>query len=257
MELRVALGAPGALRARHGSGDQWTGAVVWSLRALLVVPIVLMTPELISLVLRRPDSFANVSESTADVLGTSSLLIFMAMLTVTPINIVTGWRWHLVLRRDFGVAMFFVAALDLILAAITTSSTFHGGFLTRVGGHAVLAAGTVSTLLLVPLVMTANQPAKRWLGRYWKWLHRLTYVVWVGVLLHLVLLFALRGFFLDALAISVPLVFLRLPSIRQRWVRARRAGRQRVTRAVVASVCLAVFAFGYVPFVRELARVGT
>src|ERR1700693_1177344 len=57
---------------------------VWFFRSLLVVPFVLMAPEVISLVLGRAGSVANVSASTADVLGTSSFLLFVMMLAVTP-----------------------------------------------------------------------------------------------------------------------------------------------------------------------------
>ena len=32
------------------------------------------------------------------------------MLAVTPIQTVTGWHWHVVLRRDFGIAMCVIAA---------------------------------------------------------------------------------------------------------------------------------------------------
>ena len=79
-------------------------------------------------------------------LGTSALLLFLTMLTVTPLHTLTGWRWHLVLRRDYGIAMFAVAALDLVLAATTTGRTFPGGFLTRVSGHTFLAAGTLAQI---------------------------------------------------------------------------------------------------------------
>src|ERR1035441_7202724 len=41
---------------------------VWFFRGLLVIPFVFMAPEVISLVLGRPGSAANVSASTADVL---------------------------------------------------------------------------------------------------------------------------------------------------------------------------------------------
>src|SRR5258708_1865013 len=136
---------------------------VWFFRALLLVPFVLMGPEVVSLVLGRPNGAANVSSSVADVLGTSTFLIFIMMLAVTPIRTMTGWNWHVILRRDYGIAMFVSAAIDLTLAAITTGDTFPGTVLTRVGGHTFLVAGTLSTLLLVPLVVTANRRAQKWL----------------------------------------------------------------------------------------------
>src|SRR6184192_4213330 len=230
---------------------------VWFFRALLLVPFVLMAPEVTAAILGRPDGVANISASVADVLGTSTFLIFIMMLAVTPVRTITGWRWHLILRRDYGIAMFFTAATDITLAATTTGDTFPGSVLTRVGGHTFLLAGTLSTLLLVPLAITANRPAQQWLGRHWKSVQRLTYVVWGTVLIHLFLLFGLTTIFLFALAVSAPLASMRIPPVRRWWDSARRGGRHRALRAVCTVVMVAVFAAGFVPLVQELAAKGS
>jgi sulfoxide reductase heme-binding subunit YedZ len=262
---RVSLPSPraGASRAVHGTHARYRGRTdaygrwaVWFFRLLLLTPFVLMGPEVVSAIRGRPDGVAHVSASTADVLGTSTLLIFVMMLSVTPINTVTGWRWHLVLRRDYGIAMFASAAMDLTLAAITTGDTFPGGVLARVGGHTFLVAGLLSTLLLVPMVVTANRRAQRWLGGYWKRIQQLTYVVWVTVLIHLLFLFGVGTIFINAVAVSLPLVVLRIPAVRRRWRSARRTGSHRVVRAVLAVALIGLFAAGYVPLAHELATKG-
>jgi hypothetical protein len=76
-------------------------------------------------------------------------------------------------------------------------------------------------------------------------------------MLHLLLLFALRKFFIDAVLVSVPLIVLRVPQMRTWWARCRRMNVRRVARVVIALVLVSTFAAGYVPFVRELARAGT
>jgi len=231
-------------------------AALWFFRALLLIPFALMGPEIVSAILGRPGAVANISASVADVLGTSTFLIFLTMVAVTPIHTITGWRWHVILRRDYGIAMFATAATDITLAAITTGDTFPGTVLTRIGGHPFLFAGTLSTLLLVPLVITANRWAQQWLGRHWKSVQRITYVVWATILFHLFLLFGLTTIFLYAVAASAPLALLRVPLVRRWWDAARRAGRHRVLRGAVALVLVAVFAAGYVPLARELAEKG-
>jgi sulfoxide reductase heme-binding subunit YedZ len=240
-----------ATRARRRS------PLVWAFRLPLAVPFVLMGPELAAAVRGRPGAVPNLSASTADVLGTSTFLIFTAMLAVTPLHTLTGWRWHLVLRRDYGVAMFVTAVTDLALAATTTGDTFPGGLLTRVAGHTFLVVGTLSVLLLVPLAVTATLPARRWLGRHWKWLHRLTYVVWITILLHLLLLFGPRRFFLDAVAVSVPLGVLRIPRLQRWWARSRRGRTNRLPRWLLGTALATLFVVGYIPFVHELAHVGS
>lgn len=230
---------------------------VWCFRLPLAIPFVLMGPEILSAIAGRAGAVANISASTADVLGTSSFLILVTLLCVTPVATVTGWSWHVVLRRDYGIAMFFTAATDLVLAALTTGDRFPGGVLARIGGHSFLVAGTLATLLLVPIVLTANRRAQRWLGRYWTSIQRLTYAVWVVVLIHLLLLFGLSSIFLYALAVSAPLLFLRVPAVRRRWLAARRSGERRVVRAAAGLLLLAVFMTGYVPLVNELAIKGS
>ena len=229
---------------------------VWFFRALLLIPFVLMGPEVVSAIAGRPDGIANVSASVADVLGTSTFLIFIMMLAVTPVHTITGWRWHVILRRDYGIAMFATAATDLTLAATTTGDTFPGTVLTRVGGHTFLVAGTLSTLLLVPLVVTANRRAQLWLGRHWKSVQRLTYVVWGTILIHLFLLFGLGTVFLYAVAVSLPLALMRVPWVRRWWDSARRAGTHRALRIVAVVVLIGIFALGYVPLAHELADKG-
>jgi len=216
-----------------------------------------MAPEMISAIMGQPDGIANISASVADVLGTSTFLIFIMMLAVTPLYTTTGWRWHIILRRDYGIAMFLTAATDITLAATTTGDTFPGSPLTRVGGHTFLVAGTLATLLLVPLVLTANKRAQRWLGRHWKSVQRLTYVVWATVLVHLFLLFGLTTVFLYALAVSAPLAFLRIPFVRRWWDATRRAHSHRALRALAGLALIAVFAVGYVPLMQELAVKGS
>ena len=230
---------------------------IWFFRGLLVIPCVLMAPEIIALILGRPDSVAHVSASTADVLGTSSLLLFVMMLTVTPIHTMTGWRWHLILRRDYGIAMFFTAGTDLTLAALTTGDTFPGGPLARIAGHTFLVFGTLSVFLLIPLTLTANRRAMHWLGGHWRSVQRLTYVLWGTILIHLAFLFGLSSIFLDAIAVSVPLVLIRLPSVRRWWHRARKRRDHRAMRVGAAVLLIGLFAIGYTQLVSELATKGS
>jgi DMSO/TMAO reductase YedYZ heme-binding membrane subunit len=94
--------------------------------------------------------------------------------------------------------------------------------------------------LALPVLATANTPAQRKLGKYWKRLQRMTYVIWFFAVVHLLLLDGIKPFgaadgdgipvfhqrFYQAMAVSIPLIVLRLPPVR-RWVTEQRAqGRQ-------------------------------
>lgn len=232
------------------------GLGIWLLRLPLLVPFVLMAPEFYSLALQRPQAAHHISLSAADVLGMSALLFMFVSLTVTPLHTVSGWRWHRPLRRDYGIGMFVVALTDFICAATVTGDQFHGGLVNRIAGHTFLLAGTLSTFLLVPLALTANRRAQRWLGPHWKWLHRLIYVIWITVLLHLAFLFAFRTLFIDALLVSAPLAVLRLPPVRDRWVAARKAKSHLAVRWASGLAMFGMYGAGFGLLVRELVSVG-
>jgi sulfoxide reductase heme-binding subunit YedZ len=224
---------------------------------LLVTPFVMMAPEISAALRGRPDAIDHLQSSGADVLGNAAFVIFSLMLAVTPIATMTGWRWHVPLRRDYGLAMFAVAVTDLVIAAVATSERFPGGFMTRVTGHSFLAAGTLATLLCVPLALTANRRAQRALGGYWKHIHRITYAVWFLVLVHLLLLFGFHGPAIKALAVSAPLLAVRIPRLR-RWLMAARKKKVRLgLRFAIGVVAATVFVVGLEPFVHDLMTSGS
>lgn len=230
---------------------------VWCVRALALVPFVLMAPEVASAVSGRPDAMKHLSMSVADVMGNAIFLAFALMLVVTPLSTITGWRWHVVLRRDLGLAMFALAWTDLVLAAVATGDQFTGGVVNRIAGHSFLLVGMLATVLTLPVALTANRRSQRALGTYWKSVQRLTYLVWGLILLHLLLLFGLRSVFLHAVLASVALLVPRLPVVHDWWVRNRRSGARHRLRVVLALVLAGLLVAGLQPFAQGFVRSGT
>jgi methionine sulfoxide reductase heme-binding subunit len=255
--VAISSTSPGYADAGSGVGVRRTSWVVWWFRLLVLVPFVLVARELLAAIEGDPTAVRNISSSAPDVLGNGAFILFVLMLSVTPVQTITGWRWHLVLRRDFGVGTFAVAALDLVLIAVFGTSTAHGGFIDRVAGHIFLLAGTLAVVALIPLVLTSTLRTRRWLGRRWKPLHRLTYVVWVLILLHLAFLPSLRAVFVEALIVSAPLAVLRVPAVKRWWSSSRRSGTDRALRAVLTAAVAAVFVIGVAPFVVHFANAGS
>jgi sulfoxide reductase heme-binding subunit YedZ len=237
-----------AIAARAGVGV---------LRLPIVTPFVMMTPEILAAVRGRPDAIEHLSSSGPDVLGNAGFICFVLMLMVTPVATLAGWRWHVPLRRTYGLGMFAIALTDLVIAAIVTGNRFPGGFMTRVTGHTFLAVGTLATLLCVPLALTANARAQRALGKYWKQVHRITYVVWVAILAHLLLLFGFHGPAMASLEVSAPLLALRAPQVRRWYVASRRAKTWRRARIGLVLVSAALLVHGVEPFVHNLAVSGS
>jgi DMSO/TMAO reductase YedYZ heme-binding membrane subunit len=203
------------------------------LRLPVFAPIIFMIPGWISL---NAKDTLTITEAT--VLGSGGILCLYGALSITPIITLTGAQWIAPLRRWYGIWFAVIGLADTTTAAITTN--FAGGPFGRLAGHTFLLTGFFIITLAFPVLATANTPAQRKLGKYWKKLQRMTYVIWAFVVLHLVLLDGFTPFgaadgdgdpvfhqrFYQAVAVSIPLIVLRLPPVR-RWIIERRAeGRQ-------------------------------
>jgi methionine sulfoxide reductase heme-binding subunit len=226
-----------------------------------LVPLFFMLPALITL---NSNTF---SVSVDDTLGTGAELCLFLCLLVTPLVTLTGQRWFVPLRRWYGIMMACSAIGDATAAGITDD--FAGGVFGRLAGHVFELMGFMMVMLVIPLLLTGNPWAQRKLGRYWKRLHRLIYVIWGLLACHLMLLegfgFESRsngsGFagdgdpifhqrFYQYSACSLFLLTLRLPPVK-RWITARkREGRNWLVWVTIAPL-FALFLFGFIFIVNE------
>jgi sulfoxide reductase heme-binding subunit YedZ len=231
------------------------------LGAPAVMPLFFMLPALITL---NSNTFA---VSVDDTLGTGAELCLFLCLLVTPVTTITGQHWFFPLRRWYGIMMACCAIGDATAAGITDD--FAGGVFGRLAGHTFTLAGFIMVMLVIPLLLTGNPWAQRKLGRYWKRLHRLIYVIWGLLACHLMLLegFGFQsgsngsGFagdgdpvfhqrFYQYSACSLFLLMLRLPPVK-RWIAARqREGRGWLVRLTIAPI-FALFVLGLVFILNE------
>ena len=209
-----------------------------------------------------------LTHTEADVLGTGGEICFFVALSITPLVTVTGARWFVPLRRWYGIFFALIGISDAATAAITTD--FSGGVFGRLAGHTFLVTGLLVVLIALPLLLTANTPAQRLLGRYWKRLHRAMYVLWALVVLHLLLLDDFVPFgapqgdgdpvfhqrFYQAVVISIPLVVLRLPPVR-RWITDTRAAGQQWKVWLVVAPLAALWILGFAYIINEEIFTGT
>ena len=219
-----------------------------------LAPILFVSPAVID----RNSDVLNGLE--ADVLGTGSLSLLILTLTITPMVTLTRQSWFVPLRKWYGIVLACTAITDGVIASITGS--FAGGIIGRVAGHTFLLAGLMMVSLLAPLLVISNRWSQRKLGKYWKPLQKLTYVIWGLLFLHLALL---EGFgfqhgtngpsssvdgdpilhqrVYQLLACSLPLLLLRVPRVR-RWV----AWKQKEGKQWAVNLCFLPLAVLYILF---------
>jgi DMSO/TMAO reductase YedYZ heme-binding membrane subunit len=231
------------------------------LGAPAVLPLFFMLPALLTL---NENTFA---VSVDDTLGTGAEICLFLCLLVTPLMTLTGQRWFFPLRRWYGIMMAFSSIGDALAAGLTDN--FAGGFLGRLAGHAFELMGFFMVMLVIPLLLTGNKWAQRKLGRYWRRLHQLIYVIWGLLAAHLLLLEGVgfehgsngSGFAGDGdpifhqrlyqySACSLFLLTLRLPPVK-RWIAAReKEGRSWLVYLTIMPI-FALFVFGFIFIVNE------
>jgi len=120
---------------------------------------------------------ANPIAEAMNRLGFWTLTLLLATLAPTPIQILTGWKWPLRLRRMLGLETFLYVCLHF--AVYLGVDQFFD--LRAIGKDIVkrtfITVGFAAFLLLIPLAITYTDGMVRRLGfRRWKRLHRLIYV---------------------------------------------------------------------------------
>ena len=209
--------------------------------------------------LNAKDSLTNTE---ADILGTGGEICFFIAVSITPLITVTGARWFAPLRRWYGIMFALIGISDAATAAISTD--FAGGVFGRLAGHTFLVTGLFIVLLAIPVLITANTPAQRKLGKHWKSIQRVTYALWALIVIHLLLLDDFTPFgasqgdgdpvfhqrFYQAVAISLPLVILRIPAVK-RWVIRKRESGQKWKMWLFVSVIAVPYLVGFIYIINE------
>lgn len=154
-------------------------------------------------------------------LGLLALQMLIAGLTITPLRRLAGINL-IRFRRAVGLLAFAYVALHLTVWLFLDAQQ-----MARVWEDIVkrpyITIGMGAFVLLLPLALTSNNRAVKWLGPRWRQLHKLTYIIVLLGGLHFVML--RKGLQLEPLlymAAILVLLALRLPwaSLKQHMQRA-------------------------------------
>jgi DMSO/TMAO reductase YedYZ heme-binding membrane subunit len=228
------------------------------LGGVAVVPMFFIVPAVLTV------NYNTFSVAVDDVLGTGAELCLFLCLLVSPLMTITGQRWFFPLRRWYGIMMACCGIGDAAAAGATDN--FSGGFFARLTEHTFVLVGTIMVMLVIPLLLTGNNWAQRKLGRYWKTLHKLIYVIWGLLAIHLLTLFGFQPGvqvgapgdgdtifhqrFYQYSACSLFLLTLRLPPVK-RWIAARqKEGRNWLVYTALTPI-FALFVFGMIFIINE------
>lgn len=120
---------------------------------------------------------ANPIEELLHELGRWGLKFLLLTLTITPLRRWTGWTWLLRFRRMLGLYVFFYIVLHFITYAVLDQGLDISAIVEDIIERPYITLGMTGLLLLIPLAATSTKGMMRRLGRRWRKLHRLIYVI--------------------------------------------------------------------------------
>ena len=149
--------------------------------------------------------------------GLWSIRLLIITLSITPLK-----RWCrinlLAYRRMAGLYVWFYASLHLVAVMTYLLGWSAQIFLEEFSERPYMALGILAWILLLPLGLTSNRWMQKKLGRRWKHLHRLVYVIPVLACAHFI--WQIRSDYAEALTYTLVIILLlvsRLP-----WMSGKR-----------------------------------
>jgi sulfoxide reductase heme-binding subunit YedZ len=160
---------------------------------------------------------ANPIAEAMNRLGFWTLTLLLVTLSPTPIQIVTGWKWPLRLRRMLGLETFLYVCLHFAVYLGLDQFFDLRAIGKDIAKRTFITVGFAAFVLLIPLAITSTDRMVRRLGFVrWKRLHRLIYAVAVLGVVHFVwrVKSDLRQPLIFAAALAALLVIRTVPSLR-------------------------------------------
>ncbi|MBU6229704.1 MAG: sulfoxide reductase heme-binding subunit YedZ [Cyanobacteria bacterium REEB459] len=128
---------------------------------------------------------ANPVEFVTRTTGVVALFFLLLALAVTPLRQLYGWTWLLKQRRLLGLYAFFYALAHLWTYILGDRGGQLSTIAADIARRPFITLGMLSFACMVPLALTSSQAMIKQLGpKRWRQLHRLTYVVAIGGVIH-------------------------------------------------------------------------
>ncbi len=127
---------------------------------------------------------ANPIEFITRSTGTWALVFLCLTLAMTPLRLFTSSTVWIKLRRMLGLFCFFYACIHFSIWFWLDQNLDLQAMWSDVVKRPFITMGFLTLVLLVPLAITSNQWAVRFLGKRWTLLHKLVYVIACTAIAH-------------------------------------------------------------------------
>lgn len=160
-------------------------------------------------------------------MGLGALWLLLFTLSLTPLTKLTRWKGFALIRRQLGLWTLAYAVLHLLSYALFILGLDWARLGSEIVKRPYIIVGMLALIGLICLGVTSNRWSMRRLGKRWKTLHKLVYLILGLVLLHFfwVVRADMREWAIYA-AVAALLMFTRIPHV----ARALPKIRQRLSR---------------------------
>ncbi|SHN07802.1 protein-methionine-sulfoxide reductase heme-binding subunit MsrQ [Phytopseudomonas punonensis] len=160
-------------------------------------------------------------------LGLGALILLLITLSMTPLQKLSGWSGWMAVRRQLGLWCFAYATLHLVAYAVFILGLDWSQLAVELRKRPYIIVGAIALFGLLLLAVTSNRYSQRRLGKSWKKLHRLIYLILPLGLLHMLWIVRadLEEWTIYAV-VGVVLLLLRIPALMRRIPRIVGAGQK-------------------------------
>jgi len=166
---------------------------------------------------------ANPIQALEQRTGRHAITLLVLALACTPLNNLFGWRELIKRRRALGLYAFLYATIHVIIFIDLDYGLAWSLIVQTIIEKPYIVVGVISFLMLIPLAFTSFDIWKRRLGKNWKRLHQMIYLIAPLAVLHYAWgkkgdFFELRGEIIRPLIYAVIVILfliMRIPQVRK------------------------------------------
>lgn len=158
-----------------------TKVVKWVVFVLALLPLAILLVGVFTNTL-GPDPADTLAAET----GEWTFRFLLLSLAITPLRNIGGWPKVFPYRRTFGLFALFYASLHFLVYLVFLLQLRWSEIFEDIVERPYITVGFSAFILLVVLGVTSTKRMMRKLGRRWKQLHKLVYVINILALIHLV-----------------------------------------------------------------------
>ena len=155
--------------------------------------------------------------------GKAAIIMLVLSLAATPAGYLLRWKEAALVRRPLGLYAFMYVCFHFLIFIWLDYALIVPLIVEEIVARRYALVGFAAFLLLIPLAVTSTKGWQKRLGKRWKMLHKLVYLIGVLAVVHYIWLvknaYAQPLLFAGIIGL---LLFVRLAPVKQSILRARR-----------------------------------